>query len=165
MKTRTIILTIGFLIGLISCAKKNYVIYDNEIDLNSITISSEIIELKRIGITDTNFASISGKIYLKSINKNDTLTDKFPGANILVKDIKSDSIIGTVSNLKGEYQFTIPASEYDLEVQFIGFNNLKIKNIKIGTGEIINFSAILGQGNGVTEYKCNPNGSFEKIME
>ncbi|WP_179016888.1 carboxypeptidase-like regulatory domain-containing protein [Winogradskyella forsetii] len=155
MKIRTIILTLGILIGLISCAKKNYVVCGLGSDMNLITLESKIIELKRIGIADTTLASISGKIYAKSINKNDTLTDNFAFTNIWVRDLKTDSLIGTTSDSKGEFQFTIPASEYDLQVQFIGFNNLKVKNVKVGTGDIISFSAILGQGNGTTEYKWN----------
>lgn len=165
MKSRTIILTLGILIGLFSCAKKNYVTCGLDSNMNLTTIDSEIIELKRIGIADTTLASISGKIYAKSINKNDTLTNNFAYTNIWVKDIKTDSLIGTTSNSKGEFQFTIPASEYNLEVQYIGFNNLKVKNVKIGTGDIINFSAIIGQGNGTTEYKWNPNGLLQKITE
>ncbi|GGW73277.1 carboxypeptidase family protein [Winogradskyella epiphytica] len=165
MKSRNFILTLGILIGLISCAKKNYVTCGLGSEMNPKTIDSEIIELKRIGIADTTLASISGKICAKSINENDTLTDNFAYTNIWVKDIQTDSLIGTTSNSKGEFQFTIPASEYNLEVQFIGFNNLKVRNVKIGTGDIINFSAIIGQGNGTTEYKSSPNGLFEKIIE
>ncbi|EDP70745.1 hypothetical protein FBALC1_08298 [Flavobacteriales bacterium ALC-1] len=155
MKIRTFILTLGILIGFISCAKKNYVVCGLGSDMNLITLDSKILELKRIGIADTILASISGKIYAKSINKNDTLTDSFAFTNIWVRDLKTDSLIGTTSDYKGEFQFTIPASEYDLQVQFIGFNNLKVKNVKVGTGDIISFSAILGQGDGITEYKWN----------
>jgi hypothetical protein len=164
MKIRIQILLLSILIGLNSCANKTH---KNGLhsDVNSVSIDSEIIDFIRIGIADTTLASISGKIYAKSINKNDTLTDNLAFANIWVKDIKTDSLIGTTSNSKGEFQFTIPVSEYDLEVQFIGFNNLKVKNVKIGTGDIINFSGIIGQGNSVTEYKWNPNVVFEKTSD
>ena len=165
MKIRTIILTLGILIGLISCAKKNYVVCGLGSDMNLTKLDSKIIELKRIGIADTTLASISGKIYAKSINKNDTLIANFAYTNIWVRDVKTDSLIGTTSDSKGEFQFTIPASEYDLQVQFIGFNNLKVKNVKVGTGDIINFSAILGQGDGTTEYKWNPAEFYKNTDE
>ncbi|MFC0604569.1 carboxypeptidase-like regulatory domain-containing protein [Winogradskyella pulchriflava] len=147
-------MTTGILIGLISCSKKIYSCGLEPV-LNIVSIDSEILNLKRIGIADTTLASISGKIYAKSINEKDTLTDNFAFTNIWVRDLKTDSLIGTTSDSKGEFQFTMPASEYDLQVQFIGFNNLKVKNVKVGTGEIISFSAILGQGDGTTEYKWN----------
>ena len=77
-----------------------------------MNIDSEIIELKRIAIADTIIASISGKIYLKHINKKDTLIDKLAYANIWVKDLKTDSLIGTTTNSKGEFQFNIPSSTW-----------------------------------------------------
>ena len=163
MKKRIYLISLGILLGLISCSKKNYVTCGLTEDLNSATIDSEIIELKRIGISDTIVANISGKIFTRYIHKKDTLTDNFPFVNIFIRDIKTDSIIGTTTNSKGEYQYTIPASKYDFEIQFIGFNNLLIKNIKIGKGDIINFSATIGQGNGVTVYKRKQDGFFEII--
>ncbi|MBW1296370.1 carboxypeptidase-like regulatory domain-containing protein [Aquimarina litoralis] len=165
MKIKIGILNLVVLIYLIGCAKKTYSVCGLELGENTITIDSKIIELKRIAIADTTPASISGKIYAKSFDGSDTLTENFAYTNIFVRDLKTDSLIGTTSNLKGEYQFTIPAAEYDLEVQFIGYNNLKVHNIKITTGEIINFSAIIGQGNGVTEYLWNSNGSYKNKTE
>ncbi len=164
MKIKIGILSLVISICLIGCAKKSYYIcgFGLEGNDNTITIDSKIAELKRIAIADTTLANISGKIYAKYLNKNDTLIENFAHTTIFVRDVKTDSLIGTTSNLKGEYHFTIPAAEYDLEVQFVGYNHLKVKNIKIRTGEIINFSAIIGQGNGVTEYLWNSNGSFQK---
>ena len=165
MKNRILILTLLILIGLFSCATKNYVVCGIGSSMNLSNIDSEIIKLKRIGIADTTIASISGKIYAKSITKNDTLTENFRNINVWFKDIKTDSIIGKTTNSNGEFQFTIPASEYNLEVQFIGYNYLKVKDVKIGSGDIIYFSAIIGQGNGVTEYQWNENYLIEKNAE
>jgi hypothetical protein len=165
MKTRTLFLTIGILIGLISCAEKKYATYPDSIDSITKSIDSEIIEFKRIGIADTTFANIYGEVFLKSIYKSDTIIRKAVGTNILFRNIESDSLINTVANMKGEYQITIPASEYNLEIFSIGFNKLTIRNVTIGTGEIYNFSAIIGQGNKVTNFKLDSDGLTEKILE
>lgn len=165
MKTRIYTIGIIVIIGLISCAKKNYVICELTSAIDNVNIESEIIQLKRVSIADTTIASISGKIYVKYLNKKDTLVDNFAYVNIWVKDLQTDSLIGTTSNLKGEFQFTIPASEYDLQAQFVGFNNLKIKNMKVETGDIIRFSAILGQGAGETDFQWNPNEFYKNATD
>lgn len=173
---RNLIYTLVILIGLNSCAKKNYVYcgfskanstieYGESIVLRSnnikmINIDSEIYEFKRLGITDTSSFNFSGKIYEKSIHQNDTLI--LPFANIRARDIKTDSIIETTSNLKGLYKLTLPKSEYDITFQFVGFNSLKIYNFKIGSNEILSLSVILGQGNGKTVYTQNSLNSFIK---
>jgi len=157
MKTLIYIFGIGIIIGLISFAKKNYVTCGLASGIENVNIESKIIQLKRIGIADTTIASISGKVYgkIKYLNKKDTIIENLQYANIWVTDKKTDSSVGTTSNLKGEFQFNVPASKYDLNVQFIGFNNIKVKNIKIGTGDIIDFKTILEPGDGVTEFKSN----------
>lgn len=163
MKIRFYILSIGIIIGLISCSKKGYMTCGLASGIEIMNIDSEIIELKRIAIADTIIASISGKIYVKHINKKDTLIDNFAYANIWVKDLKTDSLIGTTTNSKSEFQFNVPASKYELHAQHIGFNNVKVKNMKVGTGDIIHFSAILGQGDGVTEFKWNPTEFYNNM--
>lgn len=118
-------------------------------------IDSEILEYQRTMIADTTLAYMSGKIQGKSIVKNDTILETLNYSNIWVKDLKTDSVIGTTSNKKGDYELIIPASRYDIEIQFIGYKNLKIENVGIGTGDIINFSCILVEGYGKTKYKID----------
>ena len=161
MKTRIYLIGIGIIIGLISCAKKNYATCGLTSEIKNENFDSKLIQLKRVGIADTTIASISGKIYFTHLNKHDTLIDNFACASIWVKDLKTDSLIGTISNSKGEFQFTIPASEYDLHAQFIGYNKIKIKNIKVGTGDIVKFSAKLGKGDGETIYEWNPTNFYK----
>ncbi len=179
MKKLTLIFVSGILIGCVGCATRNFIhcafanldssIKGNDLivlDSHSfevVNIESELLEFKRIRIDDTLHANITGKIYEKTTYVNDTLI--LPFANIWAKDTKTDCIIETTSNINGEYNVKLSKSQYDLEIQFVGFNSLRIKNLKIGSGETLKLSAILGEGNGKTEYKQNAANSLIELIE
>lgn len=119
-------------------------------------VESEILEYKKIGVDDTIVASLSGKIYDKLVYNNiDKMPSELPYSNVWAKEVYTDSIIGIVTNEKGEYSLVLAPSTYDIEVQFVGYNNLKIENQKIGTGELLSCSILLGSGYGKTSYKLD----------
>ena len=65
---------------------------------------------------------------------------------MIFKNVKTQAVLGTYSELDGLYNTTIPAATYQIEVQFIGYNRVIIENVQLGTGEILQMSANLGQG-------------------
>ncbi len=179
MRIRIITLIVVISYGLSNCSKKiyycglasstNFTSHDSEyivLKFENIDIKnfdSKVLKFKRLGSSNKTIAKIYGKIFENSIYENDTLI--LPYASIWVKNIKTDSVIATTSNLKGEYELVLPEAVYDLEVQFIGFNNLRIKNLKVLNGQEFNISGFLGEGNGATVYKWNSNETFEKIIK
>ena len=155
--------SVMFFVSFVSISCTTRVLNHPITNVNCESIDSRIINFKVLGIDDTKFASISGYVDGKRFYQNDTLVDKLPSANVWVEDILTDSIYGIATNPDGEYNLEISPSKYNLNVQFVGFNVLKIDGIKIDSGEKIDISILLGQGCGQTLYKVNNDKTFTKI--
>ncbi|CAL2102993.1 Carboxypeptidase family protein [Tenacibaculum sp. 190130A14a] len=128
--------------------------------LPSLNFISKILILKRLKPSNSNLTSITGKVFDNSIDENDTLT--LPFANVVAKNQVTDSIIGTITNEEGMFELNLPPSKYNLEIEFIGFNTLIIKNVKISKGNHMYLSSILGSGRGTSLYDLNYNQNFFK---
>ena len=144
MKKTVIILT-GILIELSSCTNKSIVTCGSG-DLESRpNIAGEVLQLKRIAIADTTIASISGEIFGKDSSANGVTIDTLVGTLVYLIDTKNGKTYSSQTNIHGKYQYYVPASTYDLKVQYIAYNILIVRNVIIGTGDMIQFNAVLGQ--------------------
>ena len=157
MKWNNLLLLL-ILVATISCAKKARVLCGLSADTNAISLESKVLKFKTIGIKDTTIASISGQVFYKDLSGKDTIIGDLIGANVMFKETISNKIYGVSTDNEGKYLLKVPPSKYTIIVQYIGFNNLIIKNVSIQSGVIIKFSTVLGQGDGDTVYYRKPNG-------
>lgn len=116
-------------------------------NMNPQKLQSVVTINKNYLIADTTVVSVSGKIFGSYIHeRTDTIVEPLQYANVIFKNVKTQAVLGTYSELDGLYNTTIPAATYQIEVQFIGYNRVIIENVQLGTGEILQMSANLGQG-------------------
>lgn len=66
------------------------------------------------------------------------VTDKTSGEELLAANVyvKSDVTKGTVTDLFGSYQLTLPVGTYTLVASYIGYQELEIENVVVKSGEI-----------------------------
>jgi hypothetical protein len=144
--TRTLsILTILFSVGLLNCSRKPVYACGLTYLASRPKIDSKVLRLERVAIADTTIAFISGTVYGKDSSDVHVTTDTLMAANVYVVDQLTGKIYGKPTDHSGKYQFHLPASTYDLKVQYIAYNTLVIRNVKFGTGDIVEFDALLGQ--------------------
>jgi hypothetical protein len=103
------------------------------------------MSLERIAIADTTIAFISGTIFSCDSSESGVITDKLMSACIYVVDKNTGQKIGNFTDSEGHYQFNLPASTYDLKVQSIEYTTLIIRDVIFGTGDMVEFDALLGQ--------------------
>ena len=138
-------MTILFSVGLSSCSRKPVYTCGLAYLVSRPKIDSKVLRLERVAVADTTIAFISGTIYGKDSSDNHVTTDTLIAANVYVVDQMTGKIYGKPTDLSGKYKFHLPASTYDLKVQYIAYNSLIIRNVKFGTGDIMEFEALLGQ--------------------
>jgi hypothetical protein len=144
--TRTLtILIIIFSVGLSNCSRKPVYTCGLAYLASRTNIDSKILRLERVAIADTTIAFISGAIYGKDSSDTHVTKDTIIAANVYAINQTTGKIYGKPTDLNGNYQFQLPASTYHLKVQFIAYNTLIVRNVKFGTGDIVEFDALLGQ--------------------
>lgn len=167
MITRVTILALLFA-GLINCSRKPVYTCGLGYLSSRPPIESRILKLERVAITDTTIAFISGIVLGHDSSETATRTDTLMFANVFVVDKKTGKTIGNATDLKGHYQFYLPASTYDLKVQFIAYNTLIIQNAFFGTGDIVEFNALLGQsgaGRDSCVFQMQPDRTIKEIYK
>jgi hypothetical protein len=106
-------------------------------------VKSKITDNKNIGVMDTVLFLVRGQITKrKDVEDNQDLK----GINVNLKNINGGQIIGASTDENGNFQIWGDKGTYNLEVSYIGLDNLVIKKLKIGSGEIRLINAILGLG-------------------
>ncbi len=149
-----------------NCARKPVYTCGLDYLANRPIIDSRIIELKRTGIADTTIAYISGRILGKDSTDAEVSIDTLAYANVYIVNKTTGQTIGKVTDLNGKFEFSLPSASYDLKVKYIAYNTLIVRNVFLGTGDIFEFNALLGQS-GVsidsTEYRMTKERMLEKI--
>jgi len=134
-------------------------------DMNPQKLPSIVTISENFVIAATTIVSVSGKIFGSYIHeRKDTITDPLEFSNVVFTNVETKEVFGKVTKKDGSYTITIPAATYQIKAQFIGFNTIIIKNIQLGTGEIFNFSANLGQGIGKEYFKIKSNKTTRKLI-
>lgn len=143
-KTLTTILIILFSVGLINCTPKP--VFTCGLANHALTpkFDSKVLRLERVGAADTTIAFISGSIYGKDSSDTHVSTDTLIAAYVCLVDQATGKIYCKPTDLNGKYQFSLPVSTYNLKVQYIAYNTLVIRNVKLETGDIVEFDALLG---------------------
>lgn len=107
---------------------------------------SKIVKNEMIGIADTTTAFLSG--YVIDLETKETLFY----ASVILKDKKTEKVYGQATDSLGQFSITVPASNYDFEVNYVGYSPIK-KDLKLGTGEMREMDIELGQGGAFVTYE------------
>jgi hypothetical protein len=143
--TKLTLLLLAFV--LTYCAKKPVYTCGKSALINRLFIDSKILSLKSVGIDDTITAFISGSILSKDSTDNVVTIDTLMFSVIEFISYDRKDTIGIVSDIKGKFEKRLIAGTYDISIRHLGYNSLKIKNVKFHTGELKELNVILGQGN------------------
>jgi len=145
MKKTVFISTLILLLALFNCSRKPVVtcgLGDLESRQN---MDSEIVQMERIAIADTTIASVSGEILAKDSSAAGVVIDTLIASLVIFTDKSTGKTYGSQTDMHGKYHCFLPASTYDIKVQYIAYNTLIVRNVSFGTGDIVRFNAILGQ--------------------
>jgi hypothetical protein len=145
MTIRLTLLTITIFAGLISCSRKSKSTCGFDYFVSRASINSKVINFERVAIADTTIALVSGTILGHDLTARSSTTDPLPYSKITAVDKKTGQIVVHTTDLHGNFQFPISASTYDLTIPSIGYNTLIIRDVFFGTGDIVEFTALLGQ--------------------
>ncbi len=83
-------------------------------------------------------ATISyGQVIIKGSIIDDKTDEPLPYANVILREYDTDSLIkGTVSDMEGKFQLNADEGVYYVEIQVLGYETVKSKEIKIGSETI-----------------------------
>lgn len=168
MKKVVFIALLILFVGLTNCARKHLAICGLRSLDARLNIDSKIIQMERIAIADTTIASISGEIFGKDSSENCVIIDTLIGAVISLVDKETKKVYGSSTDLQGKYKLCLPASIYDVRVFFISYNTLIVRNVSIGTGDIVRFNAMLGQSHvqdDSTVFEMQSDKTFKMIRQ
>src|SRR5688572_12213659 len=105
--------------------------------------NSKIVDNKNVGVMDTVLFLVQGQI-----TKRKDVEDyrKLKDTNITLKNIESGKIVSVVTDEGGNFKIWGNKGTYTLEVSFIGLDKIIVKKLRVGSGEIRLFNAMLGPG-------------------
>lgn len=150
MSKKHFILIFTLLLTLLSSAQdKTIKCYTGPVAITK-TIASKITAYNT---TTSATTKISGTIQTTSIVEGDTLTQNCAYCNVLLKDVKTQKGFGVVTNTKGEFELSIPASQYTVELHYVGFNTISITNLNLPQNTHATLAALMGQGNSIKNYR------------
>lgn len=135
----TRLLTISFVLTLALSCSTTKGPYTYEICVRHDADTSKIVSDEMIGIADTTVAFLSGQVI--DLKTKETL--RF--ANVSLKDVKTEKVYGQATDSLGYFSITVPASNYDFEVNYVSYSLVK-SDVKLGTGEMREMKIELGQG-------------------
>ncbi len=168
--TRSLTIVLLFIsFTLLSCTRKSYYkcgLYISSTSSFRQKIDSKILKLERTAIADTTMVFISGTIHGKDSLDGNVKTHLLAYANILVTDQMTGKTFSKSTDFNGKYNFYIPSSTYNLTVKTVTYNSLIIQNVKFGSGDIIEFNALLGQSDQIrdsTVYSTQADKTFKLI--
>ena len=150
------------------CARKQTYICANYYIANRPSIDSRVSKLEKNIAIDTVIASISGRIYGKDSSDTDVSLSKLFLAPIWVVDQKTGEKILCSSDTAGRFQLSVPASSYDLKAKYLAYNQLIVRDLKIGPGDICKVEIVLGQANthsDSTVYRLTENELLIKVKQ
>ena len=113
--------------------------------------AGQILKNHQIGISDTTFAFVSGQVLEKK--------EPVPFVNITFTN-SSGQKSGTLTDTNGRYQIHLNKGEYDITYQNLGFNDVEVKNLKLGAGQMQEIIIDVGIAPGYYNYQL----SFKKPM-
>ncbi len=155
------------LLLLTACASTNRICSLSIVDFNLQTKSQSTVRIsKNLTTTDTTAATVSGKIYGESIYSDEQFQqeDILPFTNISLINIETQEVLGTTTDLNGNYNLSIPAATYQFKISFVGYNVVLIDNLQLGTGEIFNLSAQLGLGIDKEEFTFQNHSTTKELI-
>jgi hypothetical protein len=162
------ILTLIVSLGLTNCSQKQIYTCGLAYLDSRPGIDSKVLYLERVGIADTTIAIISGEISGKDSSEFGVTTDILIGSSVYLTDKLTGEIYYQTTDLEGKYQIHVPASTYNFKVQYISYNTLIVRDVIFGTGDIVQFYAMLGQrgaGHDSTVFIMQPDKTIKKITQ
>ena len=61
----------------------------------------------------------------------DPAKHRIPGAHVTATNTETKTTYKTISNDSGEYKFDVPAGVYEVSAELLGFNPVKVSNVKV----------------------------------
>jgi hypothetical protein len=144
-KTVTIIAAFFLCVAILNCSRKPISICGLRYIDSRSNIDSKVLRLECIAVADTTIASVSGIIFGKDSSEYVVTIDTLISAIVILVDKETKKVYNTSTGNDGKYHLFVPASTYDLRVYYISYNTLIVRNISLGTGEIVECNAVLGQ--------------------
>ncbi|MBL4753135.1 MAG: carboxypeptidase-like regulatory domain-containing protein, partial [Flavobacteriales bacterium] len=77
-----------------------------------------------------------------------TVTDKesgepIPFANVVVPSGSDNTLLGVATDVDGKFWIPLEAGSYDLNVSFVGYDQLEIKDIQVGKGDTLSVELLI----------------------
>ena len=63
--------------------------------------------------------------------------------NVYAPDLSSETAVGTVSDLDGNYRLSLPSGEHRLRFSYIGYETQFVENVRISAGEAAELNIVL----------------------
>jgi hypothetical protein len=104
----------------------------------------QVVKNHSIGIADTIVAYVSGQVF----EKKDEPT---PYVNISFTN-SSGRITGVVTDVNGKYSICLDKGEYTVKFKYLGFEDVTINKLKLGTGQMQEIIVDLGWAGGYYTY-------------
>jgi len=112
--------------------------------------------LKKAGMCMILFLFVSANAFAQEVDVSGTVTDAFTGETLIgVNIVVPGTVIGTTTDMNGEYSLTVPSADAELRFSYIGYETVTVNvegrttiNMELQT------SAILGEDLVVTGYSA-----------
>ncbi len=103
-----------------------------------------IIKNEAIGIADTVVAFVSGQLRDKE--------ESISFASISFTN-SIGQVFGTISDIDGNYKIALKSDTYSTRFYALGYNEIKIQKLKLGSGQMQEIIVDLGSGSGFVTYE------------
>jgi hypothetical protein len=151
MKLRNKNLTfLFFTFILTSCAKKVVIECGTPSLMSFPSIESKVLSLRSTGIADTTIAFIEGLILGKDSFEKVIKIDTLPYTMISFINRESTDSVSSAADADGKFQYYLIAGVYDIQFGMMGYNRLRIENVRFRTGEKKELNVLLGHGSKMT---------------
>jgi len=142
--TRFLAISLIILFGL-SCSTARGQ-YTYEVCVEHPSDTSRIVKNELLGIADTTVAFLSGQIVDNETN------EPLCFANVILTNQRTNEKFGTATDENGTYTVTVPADQYELEINYIGYSTFQ-SELNLSTGELREIDVLLGQGGAFVTYE------------
>ena len=127
------------------------------------SVKSNVIIFERIGTVDSIFGFISGTILGRDTFGTIECLDTLSLVRISALDKESGKNYSGDTDTLGHYEFWLPSSHYNIDVQYFSYNKLILQDAYFATGDVVTFSAIVGQGTDSTVFQFQGDTALVKI--
>ena len=126
--------------------------------------NSNVLMIKRIGVVDSTYGIMYGTILGRDTVGTQPCLDTLSLVRVSAQDTETGKNYWGDTDDLGHYEFWLPSARYNIEVQHFSYNKLVLKDAYFGSGEVITFSAIVGQGTDSTIFQVQGDSAVVKLF-